>query len=94
MTQQEKLDVLNKEWGRKKMSLGQMATNAVPGEGNPNAEVLFIGEAPGKAEDEQGKPFVGAAGKFLTELSLSFILIRLSTPIRIFLITMFAASKA
>jgi len=68
MTQQEKLDVLNKEWGRKKMSLGQMATNAVPGEGNPNAEVLFIGEAPGKAEDEQGKPFVGAAGKFLTEL--------------------------
>jgi DNA polymerase len=38
------------------------------GEGSPNAEVVFIGEAPGKNEDEQGKPFVGAAGKFLDEL--------------------------
>lgn len=35
------------------------------GDGNPNAEIVFIGEAPGKNEDIQGKPFVGAAGKFL-----------------------------
>ena len=40
----------------------------VPGDGNPEAQVLFIGEAPGKKEDELGKPFVGAAGKFLEEM--------------------------
>jgi DNA polymerase len=45
-----------------------VATNDVPGEGNPEPEVLFVGEGPGKDEDEQGRPFVGAAGKFLTEL--------------------------
>jgi len=42
--------------------------NPVLGEGNHNADVLFIGEAPGKREDELGRPFVGAAGKFLDEL--------------------------
>lgn len=44
------------------------ATQAVPGEGNPDADILFIGEAPGKKEDELGVPFVGAAGKFLSEM--------------------------
>jgi uracil-DNA glycosylase len=48
--------------------LAKNATNIVPGEGNPDAEVVFIGEAPGKNEDLTGKPFVGAAGKFLTVL--------------------------
>ena len=43
-------------------------TNAVPGVGNPEAEVVFVGEGPGKDEDLQGEPFVGAAGKFLTEM--------------------------
>ncbi len=43
-------------------------TKLVPGEGNPDAKIMFIGEAPGKNEDEQGKPFVGAAGKLLGEL--------------------------
>ncbi len=38
------------------------------GDGNPNADIVFIGEAPGKAEDEQGLPFVGASGKFLNEM--------------------------
>jgi uracil-DNA glycosylase family 4 len=42
--------------------------NAVPGEGPPNAEIMFIGEGPGFYENEQGRPFVGAAGKFLEEL--------------------------
>lgn len=42
--------------------------NAVPGEGPAEAEVLFIGEGPGFHENEQGRPFVGAAGKFLEEL--------------------------
>ena len=41
---------------------------AVPGEGPANAEILFIGEGPGFHENEQGRPFVGAAGKFLEEL--------------------------
>ncbi len=48
--------------------LFRTATNAVPGEGNPEARVMFIGEAPGWHEDKQGKPFVGNSGKFLTEL--------------------------
>lgn len=45
--------------------------NPVLGEGNPHAEVMFIGEAPGKKEDELGRPFVGASGKFLNELLAS-----------------------
>jgi len=48
--------------------LYQGATNAVPGEGPANAEIMFIGEGPGFHEDRQGRPFVGAAGKFLEEL--------------------------
>lgn len=44
------------------------ATQLVFGDGNPEAEVVFIGEAPGKKEDEQGLPFIGAAGKFLNEM--------------------------
>ena len=43
-------------------------TNVVPGFGNPEARGMLIGEAPGKNEDLQGRPFVGAAGKYLTEL--------------------------
>ena len=43
-------------------------TNVVFGEGNPQARVLIVGEAPGKNEDLQGRPFVGAAGKYLDEL--------------------------
>lgn len=45
--------------------------NAVLGEGNPHAEIMFIGEAPGQKEDELGRPFVGAAGQFLNELLAS-----------------------
>jgi uracil-DNA glycosylase len=40
----------------------------VPGEGNPDAEIMFIGEGPGFNEDQQGRPFVGAAGQLLTEM--------------------------
>jgi uracil-DNA glycosylase family 4 len=43
-------------------------THAVPGEGPLNAEIMFIGEAPGRNEDLQGRPFVGQAGKLLEEL--------------------------
>lgn len=44
------------------------ATQLVFADGNPNANIVFIGEAPGKNEDQQGLPFVGAAGKFLNEM--------------------------
>ncbi len=46
------------------------------GDGNPNADIVFIGEAPGKEEDKQGLPFVGAAGKFLDEMLKSIKLNR------------------
>lgn len=52
----------------KKCRLWQNRTHAVPGEGNPDAEIMFIGEAPGENEDLEGRPFVGAAGKLLTQL--------------------------
>jgi uracil-DNA glycosylase len=45
--------------------LSRTRKNAVAGEGLPSAKIMFIGEAPGKNEDEQGKPFVGYAGKIL-----------------------------
>jgi DNA polymerase len=48
--------------------LADQATQLVFGEGDPNSDVVFIGEAPGKNEDIQGKPFVGAAGRFLNEM--------------------------
>jgi len=48
--------------------LSRGRTNAVPGEGPADAEVMFIGEGPGFNEDKQGRPFVGAAGQFLNEL--------------------------
>jgi len=48
--------------------LAAQATNLVMGDGNIDADIVFIGEAPGKNEDEQGLPFVGAAGKFLNEM--------------------------
>ena len=46
----------------------ESATNMVPGEGSPTAEVMLVGEAPGASEDKQGRPFVGRAGKLLEEL--------------------------
>ena len=48
--------------------LSAQATQLVFGEGNPNADIVIIGEAPGKKEDIQGIPFIGAAGKFLNQL--------------------------
>lgn len=48
--------------------LAKGATQLVFGDGNPDAEVVFIGEAPGKNEDVEGKPFVGAAGRFLNDM--------------------------
>ncbi len=52
----------------RKCPLGSLRTNAVPGEGNPNARILFVGEGPGADEDAQGRPFVGRAGKLLDKV--------------------------
>ena len=51
-------------------------TNVVPGEGQSDADIMFIGEAPGFHEDQQARPFVGAAGQFLEELLESIGLTR------------------
>lgn len=50
------------------LDLASQAKNLVMGDGNIDADIVMIGEAPGKNEDEQGLPFVGAAGKFLNEM--------------------------
>lgn len=69
-TKQQKLDEIKQRILDEKVTpeLAKTATQLVMGEGNPDAELVFIGEAPGKNEDLQGKPFVGAAGKFLNEM--------------------------
>ena len=50
------------------LPLREGATHLVFGEGNPDSQLYFLGEAPGQSEDEQGRPFVGRAGKLLTSL--------------------------
>lgn len=72
MSKREKLDELNSYWKTHcTCKLKETAKRAVFGEGNANSNIVFIGEAPGKKEDETGKPFVGASGKFLDEMLAS-----------------------
>ena len=59
-----------------KCDLCKSSTHGVPGEGNPHARIMFIGEGPGYHEDKQGRPFVGPAGQFLAELLASINLKR------------------
>ena len=54
--------------GCKKCALAETRTNTVFGVGDPNAKIMFIGEAPGAEEDKRGEPFVGRAGKLLTDM--------------------------
>lgn len=56
--------------------LGSTRLNAVPGEGNVNADVMFVGEGPGFEEDRQGRPFVGRAGQLLDKMILAMGLTR------------------
>jgi len=56
--------------------IARFRTKVVPGEGAQDADILFIGEAPGWHEDQQGRPFVGPAGQFLEELLASIKLQR------------------
>ncbi len=65
----EQLDILAAEIAScQTCRLCQGRTNVVPGEGNPMAELAFVGEGPGRDEDEQGRPFVGRAGELLTKI--------------------------
>ena len=68
MSKHEALHELQKKTAEANLPLKETATNLVFGKGNPDAEILFLGEAPGKFEDAQGIPFVGAAGKLLDEM--------------------------
>jgi len=54
--------------GCRKCGLAEGRTHAVPGEGPAGAELMFIGEGPGRDEDHQGRPFVGRAGQLLTKI--------------------------
>lgn len=75
--QQENLDYIKAEvTACTKCNLWKTRKNAVPGEGNTQAKIMFIGEAPGYWEDVKGKPFVGDAGKFLDTLISSLGLTR------------------
>ncbi|MFI5270666.1 MAG: uracil-DNA glycosylase [Candidatus Saccharimonadales bacterium] len=69
-TKEEQLDAIRQSVIDRKVTpeLADGATQIVFGDGNPNADIVFVGEAPGKNEDLQGKPFVGAAGKFLNDM--------------------------
>jgi len=69
MAKNQELKEINRQVDEcRKCPLYKNTTNPVPGEGNPEAEIMFIGEAPGFNEDQQGRPFVGQAGKLLDEL--------------------------
>jgi uracil-DNA glycosylase len=72
-SKQAQLDEIKNEMLKDKVGadLAENATQLVFGDGNPDADLVFIGEAPGKNEDEQGLPFVGAAGRFLNEMLAS-----------------------
>lgn len=70
MTNQQKLDLLKDklESANPTPVLAETANQIVFGSGNPEADIIFVGEAPGKKEDETGKPFVGTSGKILDEM--------------------------
>ncbi len=70
MSSQQQLDALQQQIIDANITpdLAAAATQLVFGDGNPDADIVFIGEAPGKNEDLKGVPFVGAAGKFLDEM--------------------------
>jgi uracil-DNA glycosylase family 4 len=66
---QESLDVIRTDLGDcRRCKLSPSRKNIVFGSGNPHAELMFVGEAPGADEDEQGLPFVGRAGQLLTKI--------------------------
>lgn len=65
---EKKLDEIAKQIARCRLCKIEKIGKAVPGEGNADADVVFVGEAPGKQEAATGRPFIGRAGKVLREL--------------------------
>jgi len=78
MSKQQNLDLIKADIIKNNVcpELAKNAINLVFGSGNPDAEIVFIGEAPGKKEDELGQPFVGASGQFLSDMLQSIHLNR------------------
>ena len=68
MTKSEKLNKVAKEIEKCKICKIGKFGKAVPGEGKPDAKIIFIGEAPGRQESTAGRPFVGRSGQYLTRL--------------------------
>ena len=69
MNKEKELQQLNQDWAKKiKSPLLKTCKQIVAGVGSANADIMVIGEAPGKKEDELGEPFVGSAGKFLDQM--------------------------
>lgn len=72
MSKTDQLDALHTKWLANCMcELKKTATQGVRGDGSADADIVFIGEAPGAKEDKEGRPFIGAAGKFLVEMLAS-----------------------
>lgn len=72
MNKESKLNKLHAKWLKECIcGLRKTAIQGVPGYGSANARIVFIGEAPGAKEDKEGRPFIGAAGKFLDEMLAS-----------------------
>ena len=61
-------EVLEEIYSCEKCRLRATCTHVVPGEGSPNADIMFVGEGPGQDEDRLGRPFVGASGQLLTQM--------------------------
>lgn len=70
LTQQEQLDEIRADIVKNNVcpELADSATQLVFGDGSPDADIVLVGEAPGKKEDEMGVPFVGASGQFLNDM--------------------------
>ncbi|MDO8604677.1 MAG: uracil-DNA glycosylase [bacterium] len=69
MQRDNKLKTLHEKWlAECTCMLRKTAIQGVPGDGSADAQIVFIGEAPGAKEDKEGRPFIGSAGKFLAEM--------------------------
>lgn len=85
---QKELEKVSREIENCKECKKGKSGKAVPGEGNPNAKIFFVGEAPGREEAKTGRPFIGPSGKFLTQLLASIDINRedayITSPVKYF----------
>ncbi len=88
MSKQQLLDQIAEEIVKCKICKIGKIDKPVPGEGNPNAKIVFVGEAPGRTEGETGRPFIGRSGQYLTRLIESIGLSRqdvfITSPVKYF----------